>query len=345
MLKGAIIGFGFIATEGHLAALRQRQDLEIVAVFDQNIDRKDVAAKLLPHARFYTSIDDLFKNETLDFIDIATSPVSHIDYIRAAISRNLHVLCEKPLVLRDDHLAEISRYLNSGSKTVYTVHNWKFAPIFLKTSELIRSDIIGSVKHVRYEVLRTGPSVAVADKSDVNWRLQPEVSGGGILVDHGWHAFYNICDWIGKQPVNVQALLENRKFALTVEDTATVKIDFGQSSADLFFTWAAGERRNTVTITGTRGELKILDDVIHCVCDKWEAKYPFPEALSKGSHHPEWYPFIVRDFIRSMSDLEFRNNNFKEASVSLRLTTGAQRSYQSGGASVALDDLKGGDGS
>jgi predicted dehydrogenase len=247
----------------------------------------------------------------------------------------LHVLCEKPLALREDHLAEISRYLKSGAKSVYTVHNWKFAPIFLKTAELIRSGIIGSIEHVRYEVLRTGPSVAVAGKGDVNWRLRPELSGGGILVDHGWHAFYNVCGWIGKQPLRARAALENRKFKeIAVEDTATVNIDFDHSTAELFFTWAADERKNNAVITGSLGELQILDDVIKCSVDKSETK--FPEALSKGSHHPEWYSFIVDDFIRSMKDREFRDGNFKEAAVSLMLTTGAQRSDQAGGVPVDL---------
>lgn len=339
MLKGAIIGFGFIATEGHLSALKQRQDLEIVAVFDQNSDREGVAARLLPHARFYTSIEELFDRETLDFVDIATSPASHIDYIEAAISRNLHVLCEKPLVLREDHLKGIFNYINSRPKTVYTVHNWRFAPIFLKTSDLIQSGQIGEVEHVRYDVLRTSPSVAVTSGSgSMNWRLQPELSGGGILVDHGWHAFYNICGWVGKQPRRVEATLENRKFKeITVEDTATVKIGFDDAEADVFFTWAAEERKNAVVINGTRGQLQILDNVIHCRNEKGETKFPFEESLSKGSHHPEWYPFIVGDFVRSMYDKEFRNNNFHEAALSLVLTTGAQRSHRANGESVTVD--------
>lgn len=347
MLKGAIIGFGFIAAEGHLVALKQRQDLEIVAIFDQNPDRRAVAELLLPRARFYTSIDKLFECETLDFVDIATSPASHIDYIRTAISKKLHVLCEKPLVLREDHLADISNYINSGSKTVYTVHNWKFAPIFLKTSELIQSGQIGSIKHVRYEVLRTGPSVAVSSgNNNVNWRLRPEIAGGGILVDHGWHAFYNVCGWIGKLPVRVKSLLENRKFKdLDVEDTATVTIGFDGAEAEVFFTWAAEERKNQVIITGTQGELRILDDVIHCVNGSGEKKIPFEEALSKGSHHPEWYTYIVADFVRSMSDRDFRGNNFNEAAISLMLTAGAQRSHRNGGENVAVDlgFLKAGD--
>ncbi len=339
MLKGAIIGFGYIAAEGHLVALQQRQDLEIVAVFDQNPERQAVAERLLPRARFYTSIDELFNNETLDFVDIATSPASHMDYIQMAISRNLHVLCEKPLVLREDHLADISSYIHSGSKTVYTVHNWKFAPIFLKTAELIQSGHIGAIKKVRYEVLRTGPSVAVSSgKDSVNWRLRPEIAGGGILVDHGWHAFYNICGWIGKPPIWVKSVLEKRKYMdLDVEDTATVTIGFDGAVAEVFFTWAAKERKNEVVIAGSRGELRILDDVIHCVNDSGESEIPFEEALSKGSHHPEWYAFIVRDFVRSMSDNGFRGENFNEAALSLMLTTGAQRSNRDGGKSVTVD--------
>ena len=33
-----------------------------------------------------------------------------------------------------------------------------------------------------------------------NWRLDPDKAGGGILVDHGWHAFYLVIDWMGADP-------------------------------------------------------------------------------------------------------------------------------------------------
>ncbi|MFQ5451570.1 MAG: Gfo/Idh/MocA family protein [Nitrospinaceae bacterium] len=337
-MKGAIIGFGHIAAEGHLPAYSQRKDMVISAVYDQNTGRKSLVQRKLPAARFYTSIDELFQHEDLDFVDIATYPASHMEYIRAAASRRLNILCEKPLVLREDHFGEIEEYFHSGTRSVFSVHNWKYAPIFVKTEALLRSKRIGEIQNIRYEVLRTGPSVAASThEGGTNWRLQPDLSGGGILVDHGWHAFYTLCHWIRKRPRTVECLLENRKFKeLPVEDTATLKIRFDQAEAELFFSWAARERKNTIFITGTQGRLNILDDTIHLITGQGETVFPFDEALSKGSHHPEWYRMVLDDFVRSMTDREIRDQNFREAALSLSLLANAQVSHQEGGKAVPV---------
>jgi predicted dehydrogenase len=325
-LKGAVIGLGFIAAEGHIPAYAGRDDVEIVSVADGNPDRQVICENLLPGARFYPSAQTLLQEEDLDFVDICSPPGSHKDLILAALDQGLHVLCEKPLVLKPEHLQEISGKRQSLS--VFTVHNWKFAPIFLKTSQLLEQKAIGNISNIRYEVYRTKPSVTVASgDQDINWRLDAKISGGGILVDHGWHAFYNICSWMGESPKNVTCLLENRKFKNhPVEDTASVEISFGNTQASLFFTWSAQERKNTVLIEGSEGKLKILDGLILLENGAGVQEFPFDEALSQGSHHPEWYPFVLRDFIASMTKPAAQQANFQEACQSLLIMESAQRS-------------------
>ena len=43
MLKGAIIGFGFISGKGHHPAFLQRDDVEIVAFADLSPERREAA--------------------------------------------------------------------------------------------------------------------------------------------------------------------------------------------------------------------------------------------------------------------------------------------------------------
>ncbi len=327
-LKGAIIGFGFIAREGHLPAWLAREDAKIVAVADASAERLALAKEALGNCRTYTWASELFACEDLDFIDICTPPASHKDLILEALGRGLSVLSEKPLVLAGGDMAAIDAV--RGAHSVYTVHNWKYAPMLLKTTELVACGRLGPVLEVDYQVLRRQPSVTVAQgPGEINWRLDPQQAGGGILVDHGWHAFYNIAAWVGKPPRKVHARLENRKYKdLPLEDTATVDIDFGGARARVFFTWAAEERKNTLTIKGEQGGLEIRDNILTLTTGEGAEDFAFPESLSEGSHHPEWFPPVIDGFIQSIKDPA--HGNFDEARLCLDLLDAAKRSHLAG---------------
>ncbi len=326
--KGAIIGFGFIAREGHLPAWLAREDAKIVAVADASAERLALAKEALGDCRTYTWASELFACEELDFIDICTPPASHRDLILEALGRGLSVLSEKPLVLDASDMAAIDA--RRGAHSVYTVHNWKYAPMLRKTAELVSAGRLGPVLEVDYQVLRRQPSVTVAQgPGEVNWRLDPKQAGGGILVDHGWHAFYNIAAWVGKQPLKVDARLENRKYKdLPLEDTATVEIDFGGARARVFFTWAAEERKNTLTIVGGEGKLEIRGNILTLTSGAGQEEFVFPESLSEGSHHPEWFPPVIDGFLGSIKDPA--QSNLDEARLCLDLLDAAKRSHLEG---------------
>src|SRR5207244_13353951 len=106
MLRGAIIGLGNVALEGHLPGWTRRDDVAIVAVSDTERARRQPAEARLPAARWYDSAEDLVAHEPLDFVDICTPPSSHGLLVCPALERGLHMLCEKPLVVAP---AELTR--------------------------------------------------------------------------------------------------------------------------------------------------------------------------------------------------------------------------------------------
>src|SRR5947209_8090688 len=101
-LSGACIGYGFIASKGHLPAYAAfpegRAPLRIVAVADVCPARRAQALADLPGVRVYESHAELLEKEAgrIDFVDITTPPSAHAEIAHAALDRGLHVLCEKP---------------------------------------------------------------------------------------------------------------------------------------------------------------------------------------------------------------------------------------------------------
>ncbi len=320
-VKGAIIGFGHIAANGHVPAYLANPDVSIEAVCDSHPERKTINERLLPGSRFYSSAQKLFEREEIDFVDVSTPPSVHATFILQALSSGRHVLCEKPLVLSSKDLQEISQTMKQSGKTVVTVHNWRYSPILQHVGRVLNDGEIGEITSIEYTVTRTQPSVAVGEEASKNWRLDPEIAGGGILVDHGWHAFYLVNEWAKAIPKMVECKLENRKFKdIRVEDTADVLFFYpGKKKARLFFTWAGNNRSNQIKIEGSHGRIIVLDDTIQVDGKNGLSKTTFAEGLSAGSHHPDWYGAVIDEFLQEIKDRDLKGRNFQEAACCFNL--------------------------
>jgi len=321
MYKGAIIGLGNVALNGHVPGWKGTLEFQIVAGVDSDSERRTLFSRALPEAFCTDTLAHL--PEDLDFIDICTPPHTHFRMVMEALERGWNVLCEKPLVLESWQLDQIVGLAKEKERLVFTVHNWKFAPICRKITELISSGGLGQVRRCDWQVFRTGPSVT----TDVrNWRLDPDKAGGGILVDHGWHAFYLVLDWMGANPSSVQASLENRRHLdLAVEDTAVVTIRFDSinrhgGTANIFLTWASPQRRNSGTIEGTLARLTIEDHWLKLARnDGGEERFHFETELSSGSHHSDWFTCVAEEFAGELKGLSRPGSNLRVAQLCVRL--------------------------
>jgi predicted dehydrogenase len=336
MLRGAFIGFGNVAAKGHLPSWQSRNDFRIIAATDAITARRQAFLEACPDGRWYDSVDHLLSGETLDFVDICTPPGSHAMVIKQALNAGVHVLCEKPLATRLTDVQIVAADAERTGRIVYTVHNWLKAPICLKISALIAEGAIGKVRSVSWRTLRAQPAVAFSSAAGKNWRVDPAMAGGGILVDHGWHALYCIVRWAGT-PRGIAARLETRRFhEWQLEDTVSLTLDFSSGSGYIYLTWTADERANHIEIEGEQGHISVVDDGVIVRRNSREHKWCCPPSLSEGSHHPDWFDGVAEDF---RSALEGGNQgNLDEAVLCARLIDLAQRSSAAGGVRLSCDD-------
>lgn len=338
MLRGAVIGFGNIAVQGHVPAWRRRADVAIVAATDARPEQRAALQAELPGARWYDTVEALLAEAPLDFVDVCTPPSSHAPLVRTALERGLHVLCEKPLVHSPDDLAALRALAAQAGRVLHTVHNWHHAPIVRRTAELVREGAVGNVERVAWQTLRTRPAVAVGEDAG-NWRVDPQIAGGGVLTDHGWHVFYVLQRWVGEAPRSVSARLETRRHTRwPVEDTATVRVAFERATAEILLTWAADERRNWAAVTGTAGTLELQDDtlVLRRNGRGGEQRWSCPPALSGGGYHPGWFGAVADQFVAEVTGAAPRGANLEEASLCVALEHGARASSRAGGRGVPL---------
>ncbi len=335
MLRGAFIGFGNVAANGHMPGWRSRDDVRIVAATDATASRREAFLAACPDGRWHDTFDDLLLREGLDFVDICAPPGAHAALIGRALDADLHVLSEKPLVTQVDDATRLASAAARAGRVLHTVHNWLKAPICLKISALIDDGAIGAVRSVRWRTLRTQPATAVSAPGVANWRVDPKLAGGGVLFDHGWHALYCVTRWAGV-PRSVSARLETRRFHdQPLEDTAALDLETASGLSHVFLTWAADERSNTIEIAGEEGQIHLSGDSVILRSNWQERGWPSP-SLAEGSHHPDWFGGVAADFLAAT--LGAGKGNLEEALLCARLIDAAQRSSAAGGAWLALSD-------
>lgn len=275
--------------------------------------------------------------EELDFVDICTPPCFHADLILKACRAGLHVFCEKPLVTSFESLHEIWQTATEFGRVIFTVNNWKYAPLWIKTIELVHSKRIGRVRSISLTVLR--PSCSGGGVS--NWRRCVQVAGGGILLDHGWHQFYLILSTIGELPLAVAASLEYAQAADPhLDEVVDLVVHFPMGEAKLNLNWQASCRRNDGIISGDEGTLFINDD--HLILRRERSltvRYDFTEPLSGGSHHPEWMKPVIEDFLHEVLNVRARRTNLIEAMWCAQITHLAYQSHREGSRFIPVENL------
>ena len=323
MLKGALVGFGGVAEHGHWPGYAASPDATIVAVVDRTAERRAVAAALSPSVATFATLDALAAGMpagAIDFVDICTPPALHGAPMLEAVERGWHVLCEKPFLLDASTVDRVRRRAAEKRLAVLPVHNWKYAPIVRRATEALRAGAIGRLRRVEIDTRRLR-DCAVEDPDRPNWRRDPAIAGGGILMDHGWHAVYLALHWFAEAPDDVRASL-HRPSSSAAEDEAAVTLMFPSGEATIALSWNADVRRNTMRLVGDRGEIVVGDDVLTAPGESTI----YARGLSSGSHHEDWFAAMLPDVVAGFRNPALARPAFEEAAACLGAI---QRAYAS----------------
>ncbi len=336
-LRGGLIGFGNVAAVAHLPVWQESPDFDIVAVMEPCVERARLAAALLPQVPVYSTVEAMLSEADLDFVDICTPPFFHADIAVAACRAGVHVFCEKPLVTRIDQTLALRQAATDSGSVVYTVDNWRYSPQWVRVRELIEEKSVGTIQSVSLQVLR--PPGSGGGLSD--WRRTPDLAGGGILLDHGWHHIYLLLMIMGTFPLAVAARMKPlSKDHSGIEGTVELTVSFPAARATIYLTWEAEERSNFGTITGDLGSLYVNDD--HLVLSNGhgsEVHYDFAEPLSRGSHHLDWMRPVIAEFRRELTEPERRGMNLSEAMMCAQIIHLAYQSHSEGARFIAVPAL------
>ena len=246
----------------------------------------------------------------MDALIVCSPPKFHVDAVLSGLRAGLHVLCEKPLALDGTELETMRREAAAQNVCVYSINNWAFSPQWSRLLEIASSGRLGAIRHAEIRVLRTKPSTSVQSN---DWRRDPTVSGGGILIDHGWHNLYLMRRLLGLELSLIETVLHP---VGAVDDVATMLFAAPAASGTIHLSWRADERSNYAFVAGEKATAELRDDALSVRSGSLEETVRFPEKLSAGSAHPEWLAAMWPAFEAECSGLR-RGENLAEADFCL----------------------------
>ena len=145
ILKLGIIGYGRIANR-FIFESKFVSGLNVEGVYGPNQDSlKKFAGK--HELAFYETDQDKFLDR-VDAVYIASPHLTHYEYIKNALSKGKHVLCEKPMVLSEIQARELYDIAQKKKLVLLEAIKTAYSPGFIRLISVAKSGLIGQVKSV-----------------------------------------------------------------------------------------------------------------------------------------------------------------------------------------------------
>ncbi|MCG8516103.1 MAG: Gfo/Idh/MocA family oxidoreductase [Halanaerobiales bacterium] len=230
-MKIGIVSFAHPHAYSYLNKLINNQRVDWLGFFDDDQARaKEVAAKYQINS--YASIKELMEQK-LDGVIVASENAKHREQVCLLAPYRLSILCEKPLATNcADGLAMIKACQEHGS-TLGICYPVRYLSSIREMKNKIKEGVIGRIEHITASNHGSYPG---------GWFAQPDLSGGGALIDHTVH----VCDivyWMtGARPTKVIAMANTMRAGLKVEDLALLNVEWNQGfDLTLDSSWSRNE--------------------------------------------------------------------------------------------------------
>lgn len=228
-LRLGIVGCGQ-AARIHLGRLRALPAVQLVGVADPSPEA--VAALLGADAGAIPTFADhreLLRGTNPDAVAIFTPHRAHYRPVMDALQAGCHVFVEKPLSTNPQEAVDIVGVARGRGRKVGVGHQYRLSPSFIEARRRLAAGAIGPLRLVTATLTR--PWLSEHSGPEDSWRLDPKVSGGGILADTGDHLLDTLLWVTGRGASEVAALQARSGSGLDLVTAASIRLDGGIPAA------------------------------------------------------------------------------------------------------------------
>ncbi len=239
-LRVGLLSFAHVHAASYATILQNRPDVDLVvadpdssAAPADEVRGRELAMHL--GVTLLDSYDALFEWQPHAVVVCAENS-RHRPLVELAAAHGAHVLCEKPLATTADDASAMLAACEAAGVTLMTAYPVRFHPAFRKLRDAVRAGALGRV------VSASGTNNGQAPIGTRRWFVDPDLAGGGSLMDHAVHLADLLDDLLGQAPVEVYAQVNRIIHAdeVSVETGGLVVVTYDSGTvATIDCSWSA----------------------------------------------------------------------------------------------------------
>lgn len=180
------VGVGWIGLN-RMNAMLKEDLIEVESFADSSEESLLKAQEAVPEARLYLNLNEVLEDKP-EGIVIATPSALHASQAITALSSGVSVFCQKPLARTATETEMVVKAAETNNKLLGVDFSYRFTEGMQIINQLIKSGAFGKIFAINLVFHNAyGP--------DKKWFYDPELSGGGCVMDLGSHLI-DLALWI-----------------------------------------------------------------------------------------------------------------------------------------------------
>ena len=248
-IRWGIVGCGDVTEVKSGPALQQAAGSALVAVMRRDGEKAKDYAKRHNVARWYDDADALIADAEVDAVYVATPPSSHLELAKKVAAAGKPCLVEKPMARTGDECRQMVEAFQQANVPLFVAYYRRALPAFVRAKQLVDAGTLGTLTSV-------STRLSLPPRPNAGWRIDPEVSGGGLFVDLASHAL-NALEWIAGEFVDARGQAAGLAHGAHVEDVVTLQWRCASSGALGYaaHNFASAVSEDVLEITGTAARI------------------------------------------------------------------------------------------
>jgi predicted dehydrogenase len=255
-VRWGIIGCGDVTEKKSGPAFNKVGNSRLVAVMRRNGEKAKDYAQRHGISKWYDTAAQLIADDEVNAVYVATPPLFHEEYTILALQAGKPVYVEKPMAVNAEAAENMRIASHETGIKLSVAHYRRQQPLFKKIKSLLNSKVIGDVRFVHLKLLQS-PQSSIIVQTEVNWRVDPATSGGGLFHDLAPHQLDLMLFFFGK-PLNAGGISLNQAKLYKADDMVTGYVYFENGvvfNGVWCFTVSQADECDTCEIIGSEGTL------------------------------------------------------------------------------------------